>query len=98
MVQEAYGTSSAIREACAASITGHAQKLEADLSEALATRGITGMSAHSLALHTQAVLQGAFILAKARGSPDVARESFGHLKHYVEMLFNPQAKRERKMK
>jgi TetR/AcrR family transcriptional regulator, transcriptional repressor for nem operon len=98
MVQEAFGSSDAIRAACEASITGHAQKLESDISEAFAAREITGVSARGLALHSQAVLQGAFILAKAMGGPDVARESVAHLKRYFEMLFNPQAKIERKQK
>jgi TetR/AcrR family transcriptional regulator, transcriptional repressor for nem operon len=88
MVQEAYGSSDAIRAACDASISGHAQKLESDISVALAARGITNMTAQSLALHTQAVLQGAFILAKAKSGPDAARESVAHLKRYFEMLFN----------
>jgi TetR/AcrR family transcriptional regulator, transcriptional repressor for nem operon len=89
MVQEAFGSSDAIRVACEASITDHAQKLESDISEALAARAITSVSARGLALHSQAVLQGAFILAKAMGGPDVARESVAHLKRYFEMLFNP---------
>jgi TetR/AcrR family transcriptional regulator, transcriptional repressor for nem operon len=87
MVQEAYGSSAAIRAACDASISGHAQKLESDISQALSARGITSVTAQSLALHTQAVLQGAFILAKARNGPDAARESVAHLKRYFEMLF-----------
>jgi TetR/AcrR family transcriptional regulator, transcriptional repressor for nem operon len=90
MVQEAYGSSDAIRAACDASISGHAQKLEADLSEAIATRGIAEVTAHGLALHTQAVLQGVFILAKAKGGPEIARESVVHLRRYLEMLFNPR--------
>jgi TetR/AcrR family transcriptional regulator, transcriptional repressor for nem operon len=98
MVQEAFGSSDAIRAACEASITGHAQKLESDISEALASRAITGVSARGLALHSQAVLQGAFILAKATGGPELARESVAHLKRYYEMLLNPQAKSERTMK
>jgi hypothetical protein len=39
------------------------------------------------------VLQGAFILAKATGGPEVAAESIDHLRRYVEMLFKrPEAK------
>jgi TetR/AcrR family transcriptional repressor of nem operon len=38
-------------------------------------------------LHAQAVLQGAIILAKARGSADVAIASIEHLRRYVELLF-----------
>jgi TetR/AcrR family transcriptional regulator, transcriptional repressor for nem operon len=90
MVQEAFGSSEAIRAACDASISGHAEKLEADLSEAIASRGISDVTAHGLALHTQAVLQGAFILAKAKGGPEIARESVVHLRRYLEMLFNPR--------
>ena len=88
MVQEAFGTSDAIRAACDASISGHAQKLEADIAETIALYGAAGFTPHSLALHTQAVLQGSFILAKARGDPAVARDSVAHLKRYFEMLFN----------
>ena len=91
MVQEVYGEAAAVREACRASIFGHAQTLEADISEAMARRGVAdGWSAQSLALHTQAVIQGAFILAKADGGARVAAESIDHLKRYVELLFANQ--------
>jgi TetR/AcrR family transcriptional regulator, transcriptional repressor for nem operon len=87
MVQESYQTSDAIRAACDASISGHAQTLEADISAAMAQYGVAGVTSESLALHTQAVLQGAFILAKAKGSADIARESAAHLKRYIMLLF-----------
>jgi TetR/AcrR family transcriptional repressor of nem operon len=45
-------------------------------------------SAKGLALHTQAVLQGAFILAKA-GQAKLAAESVDHLRRYIELLFRP---------
>jgi hypothetical protein len=44
-------------------------------------------SAKSLAFHTQAVLQGAFILAKAKGGPAIAAESIDHLRRYIMLLF-----------
>ena len=44
-------------------------------------------TARSLALHTQAVLQGAFILAKAKGTADMAADSVDHLRRYIELLF-----------
>lgn len=88
MVQEAFGSSPAIRAACRASISGHAETLEADIEAAMARYGVTGITAGSLALHTQAVLQGAFILAKADGGPDVAAESVKHLRRYFELLFH----------
>lgn len=87
MVQEAFHTSPAIRDACDASISGNAAMLEADIAGAIERHGVTGVTAKSLSLHIQAVLQGGFILAKAKGGADIARESVAHLKRYFEMLF-----------
>lgn len=88
MVQEVYDTSPAIRQACDDSISGHAATLEDDIAAALAQRGLRPpWSPRSLALHTQAVLQGAFILAKAKGSAAIAGESVDHLKRYIQCLF-----------
>ncbi|HEY6254278.1 MAG TPA: TetR/AcrR family transcriptional regulator [Xanthobacteraceae bacterium] len=96
MVQEIYETSPAIREACDACISGHAGKVEADMADAIKRHGIRAKwTARCLALHTQAVLQGAFILAKAKRDPAVAGASIDHLRRYVELLFQP-AKREGK--
>ena len=95
MAQEVHETSPAIREACAESIFGHAATLEPDIRAAIKARGIepNGWDAASLARHTQAVLQGAFVLAKAGNDADLARESMDHLRRYIEMLFeDPRAK------
>jgi TetR/AcrR family transcriptional repressor of nem operon len=93
MVQEVHQTSPAIAAACDASISGHAETIERDIAEAMATHGITGeWTAKSLAFHMQAVLQGAFILAKAKGGPAIAAESIDHLKRYIGFLFEkPQS-------
>jgi TetR/AcrR family transcriptional repressor of nem operon len=94
MVQEVYATSPNIRDACAASIVGHAAKLEADIAAAIKRHGIRGdWTARSLALHTQVVLQGAFILAKAKGSAEIASASVDHLRRYVELLFRPATRK-----
>jgi TetR/AcrR family transcriptional repressor of nem operon len=96
MVQEAYAKHPAIRDACARSICGHAATLEADIAEAMQQYGVDAdWTPASLALHTQAVLQGAFILAKAKGGPQVAAESADHLRRYVELLFNPVSRKEK---
>lgn len=89
MVQETYETVPAIRDACDRSISRHAATLVDDIEAAMAERGMvaTGWTAPSLALHTQAVLQGAFILAKAKGGAAVAADSIDHLKRYIELLF-----------
>ena len=95
MVQETYASSPAIRDACAASILGHAATLEADIEAAMDARGIVAdWTAASLARHTQAVLQGAFILAKATGGPALAAESVDHLHRYLTYLFTPSNPRE----
>ncbi len=88
MVQETYETAPDIRDACNRSISGHAATLVADIEAAMAARGMTPQwTAASLALHTQAVLQGAFILAKAKSAAEVAAESVDHLRRYIELLF-----------
>jgi len=90
MVQEVYGTSPDIREACEASICGHSAKIETDIAEAMRRYRIRAKwTAGSLALHTQAVLQGAFILAKVKGGPEAAAASIDHLRRYIELLFRP---------
>ena len=96
MVQEVHETSPAIRVACEASIVGHAETLVADIATALTTHGVAGVDPHALALHTQAVLQGGFILAKAKGDPSVARQSVAHLKHYIALLFGVPVPERRK--
>ena len=91
MAQETFQTNPTIRDACYASISGHAVTLERDIADALPTDHIDKPgTAKSLALHTQAVLQGAFILAKAKNDPGIAVESIAHLRRYFEFLFNPQ--------
>ncbi|WP_435988773.1 TetR/AcrR family transcriptional regulator [Sulfitobacter sp. SH24] len=88
MTQEVHDSAPAIRDACAASIFGHAATLEADIKAARKQRNIAAdWTVESLARHTQAVLQGGFILAKATGDPDLARESVDHLIRYVRGLF-----------
>jgi TetR/AcrR family transcriptional regulator, transcriptional repressor for nem operon len=89
MVQEAHATSPAIRDASNASISAYAERLAEDIAAAIETHGTSGpVDALSLAYHVQAVLQGAFVLAKAKGDPAVARDSVAHLKRYVTMVFN----------
>jgi TetR/AcrR family transcriptional regulator, transcriptional repressor for nem operon len=99
MAQEVHQSSRAIAAACDASISGHAATIELYIAKAMEQRGLdpaganTGWSAASLALHTQAVLQGAFILAKAKGGPAIAKESADHLSRYVRLLFASHPKK-----
>jgi TetR/AcrR family transcriptional regulator, transcriptional repressor for nem operon len=88
MVQETFATNDNIRAACDASITAYAERLAEDIQPAIDLYDIGhGVTALGLAYHIQAVLQGAFILAKAKGDPAIARETVIHLKRYVQMLF-----------
>lgn len=92
MVQETYASHPTIRAACADCLFGHAGTLVEDFAAAMTERGLRGeLTAESLAAHTQCVLQGAFILAKARGDGQVAVESIEHLERYVELLFGAGA-------
>ena len=87
MVQEAYDTHPAIREACDLYISEHAERLESEIAEAKAIYAReAGWNPASAALFSQAVLQGAFILAKAKHGPKVAADCLDHLKRYFEGL------------
>jgi TetR/AcrR family transcriptional repressor of nem operon len=94
MVQETYDTHPALRTACDTHISAHAKQVAAIIAEAKRcyAPGVP-WSAESLALHIQAVIQGAFILAKAKHGPKVAADSLNHLRRYLKMLFTqPQSK------
>lgn len=90
MAQEVFATDPEIRDACAASILGHAATLEADLDAALTeTARAEGITGRSLARHTQVVLQGAFVLAKAADDPTIVIDSIAHLRRYLIGLLRP---------
>jgi TetR/AcrR family transcriptional repressor of nem operon len=92
MTQEVYETNSVIRDACWDSISSHADTLVPDIAAAMERYPVAGeFTAESLALHTQAVIQGAFIIAKASGDPLHAVESVDHLKRYISLLFKKPA-------
>ncbi|HEX4267877.1 MAG TPA: TetR/AcrR family transcriptional regulator [Steroidobacteraceae bacterium] len=94
VIQEAYRTHPDVSAACGRSIAAQARGLEADIRAAMRDHGIRGAwTAESLALHILAVIQGGFILAKARGSATVAVESLDHLRRYIELLFGAEATR-----
>jgi TetR/AcrR family transcriptional repressor of nem operon len=95
-VQEVHETHPAIRDACGETILGHAATLEADIAAAMRQYGAAGTwTARSLALHTQAVIQGAFVLAKATQDPTIAIASLDHLRRYLELLFRPPQPKEK---
>ncbi len=93
MVQETYATHPAIREACDRHISGHAAQVAKDIAEAKRLYAPKApWSPEGLAFYTQAVLQGAFILAKAKQDSAVAADSVAHLRDHVKTLLTPTAK------
>ncbi|MFZ0516840.1 MAG: hypothetical protein WAM20_07325, partial [Acidobacteriaceae bacterium] len=94
MVQEVYETHPSIRDACDRSIREHVAMLELEIIKATHIyRMNVDWTEESLAMYMQAVIQGAFILAKAEGGPEVAASCLDHLRRYLEMLFNRSEKR-----
>lgn len=88
MVQETYETHPAIREACARYIDHHARQVAELIAEARVHYvPEAAWTAQSLANYTQATIQGAFILAKAKGGPEAAIDALRHLRRYIELLF-----------
>lgn len=87
-LQETFASSEPIRAACGESITAHAALLERDFQVAIDLHPPREpVTAHSLAIYTQTVLQGGFVLSKAHGDATPLREGITHLKRYLVQLF-----------
>jgi TetR/AcrR family transcriptional repressor of nem operon len=97
IVQETWDSHPALRDACRHGIELHADTLVRDIAEAKAEHAPgADWSPQSLALFTQAALQGAFVLAKARGDAAAARDAVSHLRRYIELLLPQPARTTRK--
>lgn len=93
MAQEAYRTHPDLRAACAQSIDAHVGMLEADIAAAMDARHVEPLGGtRGLALYMQAVIQGAFVLAKAHGDPTVAAGCLDHLRNHLAGLFGKMEK------
>jgi len=88
LVQETCETHPAIRKACDRCISAHAATLVSDIESAIQKYGIRGdWTGESLAYYTQSVIEGSFVLAKARLSSEVAVACLDHLRRYLQLLF-----------
>lgn len=88
-VQETFASSEPIREACGETIFRHAAKLAEDFRAAIQKYPPREtVTAESLALYTQSVIQGGFVLAKAKGDRTPLIDALAHLKRYLALLFN----------
>jgi TetR/AcrR family transcriptional repressor of nem operon len=93
MVQETYETHPSIRDACNTHISAHAAWVTKDISAAKELYAPdANWNPESVGLFTQAVLQGAFILAKAKNGPEIAMECVDHLRRYLDLLFKQPTK------
>ncbi len=89
LVQETYATHPHIRAACDQGLSSHIEALTRDIEAAKQIYApMASWSAESVGDFIQAALQGSFIFAKARQSPDVVRDSLEHLRRYVSLLFS----------
>jgi TetR/AcrR family transcriptional regulator, transcriptional repressor for nem operon len=89
LVQETYATHPDIRAACDRGMSRQIAELTRDVEAAkklYAPR--TRWRPESVGYFILSVLQGSFVFAKAKQSPDVVRENLEHLQRYLEALFN----------
>jgi TetR/AcrR family transcriptional regulator, transcriptional repressor for nem operon len=99
MVQETYATHPDIRVACDRGMSSHIAELTRDIEAAKQRYAPdAAWSAESVGYFIQSVLQGAFIFAKAKQNPEVARESLAHLRRYLGVLFSQPRNTDRKEK
>lgn len=99
MVQETYATHPDIRAACDRGMSSHIAELTRDIEAAKQRYAPdAAWSAESVGYFIQSVLQGAFIFAKAKQNPEVARESLAHLRRYLGVLFSQPRNTNRKEK
>lgn len=86
-VQEVYATHPELRKACDAGLSVHIAELTRDLEAAKRQYAPDAeWSPECVGTFMQAVLQGAFIFAKAQQSPEVAVACLRHLRRYLETL------------
>ncbi|MFN3325721.1 MAG: TetR/AcrR family transcriptional regulator [Bryobacteraceae bacterium] len=97
LAQETFATHPPLRAACGEGIENHARTLVPTIEAARELYAPDAdWLAESLARHTQAVLQGSFVLAKAANDPQVALDAITHLRRYIELLLPIQPKETQK--
>jgi TetR/AcrR family transcriptional regulator, transcriptional repressor for nem operon len=88
-LQEIHATHPDLRDACERGMSEHVADLARDIEAAKRLCAPNAAwSAESVGYFMQAVLQGAFILAKAKQSPAVALDSLAHLRRYLESILS----------
>jgi TetR/AcrR family transcriptional repressor of nem operon len=90
LAQEVHQTHPRLRDAAANAIEVTAASIEHVVTAALHDAGRGDISPASLALYIQTVLQGAFVVAKAKSDPAPARDALAHLRRYVAALLTEE--------
>ena len=99
LLQETYATHPEIRAACERALSSHTAELTRDVEAARQLYAPdASWSAESVGNFIQAVLQGSFILAKAKQGPEVVRENLEYLRRTLRVLFQPNSYSEPKKK
>lgn len=99
LAQETYDTHPHLRTAVAREMALHIDGLLPDIAAAKKRHAPrAAWTPESLGYFIQSVLQGAFIYAKARQGPDMARESLAHLRRYLLSAFPRDTPPRRKRK
>lgn len=88
LTQELAYTHPDIRSKCADCLQEVALEIEGDLVAAKAKyEPRSRIDPHSLAEHFVAVMEGAFLLAKAQQNPNIVQANLTHFKSYLQCLF-----------
>jgi TetR/AcrR family transcriptional repressor of nem operon len=94
LAQETYDSHPNIRAVVERELAVHIEGLLPDIRAAKRLYAPkAGWTPESLGYFIQSVLQGAFIFAKARQGPEVAREALAHLRNYLVLAFPRANKR-----
>ena len=94
LAQETYDSHPNIRIAVEHELAVHIEALLPDIRAAKQLHAPKAdWTPESLGYFIQSVLQGAFIFAKARQGPEVARETLTHLRNYLVLAFPRTTKR-----
>ncbi|HKO88699.1 MAG TPA: TetR/AcrR family transcriptional regulator, partial [Burkholderiales bacterium] len=97
LVQDVFETNPVLRDACDAGIRAHATEIAKIVEKAKTAYAPNAeWDAKSVGLYTQAALQGAFVLAKAKNSMKPALDCVAHLRRYIELLLSNPIARPRK--
>ena len=89
LVQETYATHPDIRAACDRGMSRHIAELNRDVEAAKKLYAPRARwNPESVSYFIQSVLQGSFVYAKVKQSPEIVRANLDHLTRYLQSLFN----------